>query len=105
MLPNLQDDVCEHWLFHGSNWAALESISNSDFDLTRSGSNRGQLYGRGIYCAECSSKSDEYAEQNGDGIRCMMLCRVTLGKLRYIDSLVPAIGAANRGTADTILGD
>ena len=34
--------------------------------------------GKGIYFAEASSKSDEYATDDEDGLYCMLLCKAAL---------------------------
>jgi len=48
--------------------------------------NRGGLFGAGIYFAEKSTKSDEYARETvkdgpHKGCRVLLLCRVTLGNV------------------------
>lgn len=106
VLPHLEEDVLERWLFHGTTSTALESITNSGFDNERSGSHAGTLYGKGIYCAGCSSKADEYTEPNKDGLRGILLCRATLGKLHYVDDLRPTPSQLRPAAGhDTILGD
>ena len=54
------------------------------------GSNAGTLYGRGIYLAEASSKSDEYcaeASWRTWGKYCMLLCRVCFGEFHLTNEL------------------
>ena len=72
----LREDVNEALLFHGTSEAAAEAITNEDFRINLSGKNAGTLYGRGIYLAESCSKSDEYTEENAEGLRCLLLCRL-----------------------------
>jgi len=55
-LPQLNDDTIERWLFHGTTIRSLNSIAESNFDLSRAGSGAGTMYGEGIYCADCCSK-------------------------------------------------
>lgn len=106
VLPQLEEDVLERWLFHGTTSTALESITNSDFDIERSGSHAGTLYGKGIACAGCSSKAVEYTEPNKDGLRGLLLCRATLGKLHCIDCLYSSPAELRPASGhDTILGD
>eukprot|EP00440_Ansanella_granifera_P065700 gb/GFBE01071253.1/.p1 GENE.gb/GFBE01071253.1/~~gb/GFBE01071253.1/.p1 ORF type:complete len:1041 (+),score=188.52 gb/GFBE01071253.1/:1-3123(+) len=69
----------EHWLFHGTSAAAVQGISDREFRLDKAGSHRGTMYGKGIYFAECSTKADEYSEEDEEGYCWMLLCRVTLG--------------------------
>jgi predicted RNA-binding Zn-ribbon protein involved in translation (DUF1610 family) len=85
--------VNEFMLFHGTKPAACESICKSDFMVNLAGSNAGTLYGNGIYFGESSSKSDEYAKQEEEGIYsglcAMLLCRVTCGRMWYTDKVNP----------------
>ena len=60
MLPKLQDDVCEHWLFHGSTKIGVQGISDTDFNIDLAGTHRGTLYGNGAYLAECSTRRIGY---------------------------------------------
>jgi len=57
------------------------------------GTNAGTLYGKGVYFAEASSKSDEYAEEDKEGIfkglYAMLVCRVVCGNMRYTDEAIP----------------
>merc|ERR1719171_1461004 len=78
-----REDVNEFFLFHGTRPAAAQDICKSDFRVDLSGSNKGSLYGPGIYFAESSAKADEYAQDDKDGLYrglfAMLLCRVALG--------------------------
>ena len=87
----LREDVNEAILFHGTNKAAAEGITDEDFRLNLAGSNAGTLFGRGIYLAECVSKSDEYTKEEPCTLRCktlvqdahtILVCRATLGRGR-----------------------
>ena len=42
-------------------------IKDTGFQKEFAGSHKGTMFGRGIYFAECSSKSDEYATKDGKG--------------------------------------
>lgn len=81
----LDQDANEYFLFHGTSEEAAGFITKGDFLLDKAGSNAGTLYGRGIYLAESCSKSDEYAEANKDDLRCLLVCRATLGNIQYTD--------------------
>jgi hypothetical protein len=70
----------EHFLFHGTTAAGVQGIAHKDFKLELAGSNRGTLYGKGLYLAECSSKADEYAEEDENGMCRMLLVRAALGR-------------------------
>ena len=45
-------DVNEFYMFHGTNPAAAQAITEGDFRVDLAGSNAGTLYGRGIYYSE-----------------------------------------------------
>ena len=94
--------------------AAAEAITQEDFRLSMAGSNAGTLFGRGIYLAECVSKSDEYTEEEA-GVRTILICRATLGRVLYTDAQRPNVGdleqrcgyeqAPGKGQYDSVLGD
>jgi len=76
----------EVYLWHGTALQSAARICKEGFSLKYSGSKRRLMFGRGIYLAECSSKSDEYAgsERNDpmyQGLHCMLLCRAVLGNV------------------------
>jgi len=111
-LGDLNPNVNEMLLFHGTKPSACEAICKSDFMVSMSGSNAGNLYGSGIYFAECSSKSDEYAQDDTGiykGLWAMLLCRVTCGRIGYCDELHPngqeLYNRCIRGQYDSTLGD
>ncbi|CAK9018619.1 Poly [ADP-ribose] polymerase tankyrase (Poly ADP-ribose metabolism enzyme 5) (Protein poly-ADP-ribosyltransferase tankyrase) [Durusdinium trenchii] len=100
-------EVNEVFLFHGTTESAAEKIKTHDFRtscpsrrtapvsparakrrkrvdrINLAGSNAGTLYGRGIYLAENATKSDEYTHPGPNGVRHLLLCRVTLGRVFY----------------------
>eukprot|EP00929_Paragymnodinium_shiwhaense_P020877 TRINITY_DN13776_c0_g1_i1.p1 TRINITY_DN13776_c0_g1~~TRINITY_DN13776_c0_g1_i1.p1 ORF type:complete len:771 (-),score=127.48 TRINITY_DN13776_c0_g1_i1:620-2932(-) len=65
-------------------------------------------YGKGVYLAECSTKADEYAEQNDGGLCHMLLCKAMVGHC-LVDSEANPDGAelAARclGGYDSLVGD
>mmetsp|Transcript_15682 Transcript_15682/g.28874 ORF Transcript_15682/g.28874 Transcript_15682/m.28874 type:complete len:864 (+) Transcript_15682:165-2756(+) len=81
VLGELDSADNEQWLFHGTTSDAVQKISDNEFSLDFAGSHRGTLYGKGVYMAECSSKADEYAEEDHQGRCTMLLCRVALGRI------------------------
>lgn len=97
------------WLWHGTNDEAAACITKGDFLINKAGSNAGTLYGRGIYLAESCSKSDEYSIENDDGLRCILLCRATLGNINYNDETHPDVNRLVRscvkGPCHCVLGD
>merc|ERR1719281_2292342 len=58
----------EQYLFHGSNPTSAMSILGTSFKVDLAGKTAGTMFGPGVYLAEASSKSDEYArdDQGGD---------------------------------------
>lgn len=84
-LGEVDPSIQEFLLFHGTKPTAAESICNTGFRVSNAGSKTGLLYGRGLYFAECSSKSDEYAQDDEHGIYlgfyAMLLCRVSCGNM------------------------
>jgi len=132
-LPALDSEVNETWLFHGTTGEAARGIAENDFRLDLTGSNAGTLYGKGIYLAENSSKSDEYgegprgpageeAERGFEAPRpppgpppplvhesYILLCRSVLGRVLYTDDLKPDPDRLQRsclsGEFESVLGD
>ncbi|CAE7310294.1 Parp12 [Symbiodinium natans] len=106
---SLCHDAREFYLFHGTNPSAANAICASDFRVDLAGSHKGTLYGKGIYFAEASSKSDEYASDDQDGLHCMLLCKVSCGDWIYTDEVKPDVEALlqkiQSGQHHSILGD
>jgi hypothetical protein len=108
-----QLDVNEFFLFHGTKPTAASAICDTGFRVDLSGSNRGALYGPGVYCAESSAKADEYAEDDADGIYkglyAMLLCRVSLGNVLVNEEVQPDVEEITRqleaGDKHSILGN
>eukprot|EP00418_Pyrodinium_bahamense_P009344 CAMPEP_0179117174 /NCGR_PEP_ID=MMETSP0796-20121207/55016_1 /TAXON_ID=73915 /ORGANISM="Pyrodinium bahamense, Strain pbaha01" /LENGTH=727 /DNA_ID=CAMNT_0020815521 /DNA_START=152 /DNA_END=2335 /DNA_ORIENTATION=+ len=85
-LGNLDNEVQETWLYHGTTQAGAEGISTEDFRISLAGSAAGTLYGRGVYLAEACTKSDEYTKEEYLGTdRYLLLCRATIGRVFYTD--------------------
>jgi hypothetical protein len=110
VVPQPQGDLNEWWLWHGAPVDAGQSISAGQFKVELAGSHRGTMYGNGIYFAESVTKADEYTGYDGpDAIRCLLLCRVTMGHVLYNDDQRPSGFELARsvldGTYDSILGD
>lgn len=92
------DGSCQRWLFHGTSASGAIGITSSDFKISLAGSAAGTLYGRGIYLAECSSKSDEYTveDEGAEGLRSLLLCRACLGRTYYTDEDFPDVTRLER---------
>lgn len=73
------------------------------------GSSTGTLYGRGIYLGEHCTKADEYAAADANGLRTMLVCRVTLGRsmlVKTVDTDPRACeNACVAGPCSSVLGD
>jgi len=104
----------EVYLWHGTSPDASMRIAQTGFNVGLSGSSSGMMYGPGVYLAECSSKSDEYAQDDKHGlhkgIHALLLCRVVLGELLSLttggDSVHSLVKAAmDSGSYDSVLGD
>jgi len=95
-LPSDDDAHCV-WLFHSINMEAVEEVTNSSFDVDQAGEPGDTLYGRGIYFSECCSRVDELTQDvDREGLRCMLLCRVTLGNVLVDDALLPDVARVVR---------
>jgi len=105
---DLNAEANEGWFFHGTTDFAAHAITAGDFLINLAGSNAGTLYGRGIYLAESCSKSDEYCTEES-GIRCILVCRATLGNTLYTDEVKPDVESLVRscvnGPFHSVLGD
>lgn len=112
-LGEVDSSINEFLLFHGTNPTAADRICSSDFMISSAGSATGALYGKGIYFAECSSKSDEYARDDAQGVYqglyAMLLCRVTCGNMLVTKERTPNAAALEARTASgsfhSVLGD
>lgn len=105
----IDPDINEFYLFHGTTAESAAAITEGDFRLDLAGTNAGTLYGRGVYFAECASKSDEYAKADSRGLLPMLVCRVTLGRVLYTaeeyPKTAPLVKQCTTGTHHSVLGD
>lgn len=112
LLAELDESLNEHYLFHGTSPTATLGISEHGFWIAeKAGSNKGTMFGPGAYLAECSSKSDEYATDDGTGIYqgmfAFVFCRVACGKMLRVEKAAPNMTAQKLKEADcdSVLGD
>ena len=76
----VNQDINEMFLFHGTNKKAAESIAKYGFDLQKA--SLSGLYGGGTYCADFSCKSVHYTNKTED-LRALIICRVLMGKAEW----------------------
>lgn len=113
-VPCLDRTINEYWFWHGAPMQAAQSIAAGHFQVSLAA--QSGMYGGGIYFAESVTKSDEYTDRGlwrnrGDEepLRCLLLCRVTLGSVLYNDDRSPSrqelAQQVINGTFDSVLGD
>eukprot|EP00811_Abedinium_folium_P031683 NODE_5174_length_1800_cov_13.518231.p1 GENE.NODE_5174_length_1800_cov_13.518231~~NODE_5174_length_1800_cov_13.518231.p1 ORF type:complete len:513 (+),score=134.83 NODE_5174_length_1800_cov_13.518231:96-1634(+) len=105
----LMPEVNEAFLYHGTSGLAADKITTEDFRVNLAGTNCGTLYGRGVYFAEHSTKSDEYTRADQQGHRHLLICRVVLGRVYYTDQQESDSRACEaaclKGRFHAVLGD
>lgn len=82
----LTRDLCQElnecYLFHGTKSQFVDNIMTKGIDPRHSGNNT--MMGKGIYCAESSTKSDQYTDDKNHRIKVglkMILVRMLLGNI------------------------
>merc|ERR1719235_1007523 len=99
----------EAYLFHGTNPSSSMSILKTGFVLDHAGKSTGTMFGYGTYLAECCSKSDEYAQDDGGntypGLRAMLVCRCLVGKPLVVHHAGDHIPQAKAQGFDCVIGD
>eukprot|EP00929_Paragymnodinium_shiwhaense_P008332 TRINITY_DN112281_c0_g1_i1.p1 TRINITY_DN112281_c0_g1~~TRINITY_DN112281_c0_g1_i1.p1 ORF type:complete len:428 (+),score=50.67 TRINITY_DN112281_c0_g1_i1:183-1466(+) len=105
----LERDLNEHYLFHGTSPQAADVIAEDGFLLSLAGSKTGTMFGNGCYFAECSSKADEYAH-TGKGVfarfQAILVCRVCCGEMKRLLQAEPKVDKILKtGKYDSVLGD
>jgi len=85
------------------------SILKTGFSLDHAGSATGTMFGAGVYCAECSSKSDEYGRDDGGNtypsLCALLVCRCFVGKPYIVDSAGAHVDTARDQGYDCVIGD
>jgi hypothetical protein len=103
----LQDG--EALLFHGTNPSSATGILKTGFALDHAGKSTGTMLGYGVYLAECSSKSDEYARDDGGGtypgLMALLVCRSLVGKPYVVHEAGDHVTKAKKDGYDCVLGD
>lgn len=97
------------WLFHGITPEAAERVGEREFDIDVAGCEDGMLYGRGIYLTEWCSRVDRSVPEGPEALRCMVLCRATLGNVLRDENVLPdkvrLINHCTGGDHHGVLGD
>lgn len=108
----LDTDINCAWLFHHIDAKAAEKVSPADLLRVLAeerGNDLGRLYGRGVYFCESCNVADEQAAESAGGLRYMLLCRVTLGRVRHDDAILPdiadVVGQCLDGSHHSVVGD
>lgn len=79
---DLYPELNECYLFHGTKSQFVDNIMTKGIDPRHSGNNT--MMGKGIYCAESSTKSDQYTDGKNHRLQVglkMILVRMLLGKI------------------------
>lgn len=99
----------DSYLFHGTNPSSAMSILKTGFILDHAGTSRGTMFGYGCYMAECSSKSDEYGQDDGGntypGLRALLVCRCFVGQPLVVDAAGDHTTAAQEAGSHCVCGD
>lgn len=108
--PTYGNPSNEHYLFHGSNPTSAMSILGTSFKVDFAGKTAGTMFGPGVYLAEASSKSDEYArdESTGgayDGLFAVLICRAVLGRAFVTEKPGDFKDKCLEGNFDSVMGD
>lgn len=79
------------WLFHLIDSNAVGRATASDFSVVEAGGQDVRSRGRGVYLADNSRAIDELAAGDVGGLRCMLLCQVTLGRSLFDREVMPDV--------------
>jgi len=99
----------ESLLLHGTNPSSAMAVLKSGFSLSKAGKSTGTMFGYGMYLAECSSKSDEYArDDNGGtfpGLMALLVCRCLVGRPYVVQDAGDHVAEAKSAGCDCVVGD
>eukprot|EP00928_Gymnodinium_smaydae_P035865 TRINITY_DN2515_c0_g1_i1.p1 TRINITY_DN2515_c0_g1~~TRINITY_DN2515_c0_g1_i1.p1 ORF type:complete len:1032 (-),score=281.11 TRINITY_DN2515_c0_g1_i1:56-2791(-) len=90
------------WLYHPIGAVAAESVDSPAFSVesVAGDGERSRLYGRGVYLSELSGAADAESGESVGGLRCMLLCRVVLGRPLADSALLPDVPELYRQCLD-----
>lgn len=105
-LSNIDVNINEMLLWHGTSKDAADAITKSGFKIPRGGASHGSRFGQGAYFAENLDKSLDYASASG-GVQYILLCRVLCGDMYYTTagSLGNAHDKAKSDQKDSVLAN
>eukprot|EP00933_Yihiella_yeosuensis_P033814 TRINITY_DN27448_c0_g1_i1.p1 TRINITY_DN27448_c0_g1~~TRINITY_DN27448_c0_g1_i1.p1 ORF type:complete len:984 (-),score=175.77 TRINITY_DN27448_c0_g1_i1:70-3021(-) len=107
--PTIGNPSNEAYLFHGSNPTSAISILGTSFKVDFAGAAVGTMFGPGVYMAESSSKSDEYArdETGGtyEGLFAVLVCRVIVGSSFVVEKPGDYRDKCISGEYHSVVGD
>eukprot|EP00928_Gymnodinium_smaydae_P089147 TRINITY_DN73148_c0_g1_i1.p1 TRINITY_DN73148_c0_g1~~TRINITY_DN73148_c0_g1_i1.p1 ORF type:complete len:927 (-),score=122.21 TRINITY_DN73148_c0_g1_i1:98-2878(-) len=107
--PKFGNPTCMSYLFHGSNPTMAQSILSTSFTVDFAGKSAGTMFGPGIYLAESSSKSDEYATDDSGGeyagLFAVLVCAAVLGRPFVTESPGNYAEKITSGEYDVVIGD
>lgn len=99
----------EAFLFHGTNPTSAISILGTSFKVDFAGGAAGTMFGPGVYLAEASTKSDEYAQDDVEGaykgLFAMLICRAVCGSSFVTEKPGNYADQVTSGNFDSVLGD
>ncbi|XP_060577021.1 protein mono-ADP-ribosyltransferase PARP14-like isoform X2 [Ruditapes philippinarum] len=79
-------EINEHYMFHGTLESVVDTIIKQGLDCRLGGASA--MFGQGVYAAESSTKSDQYADPKTNrtsGEKKMFLIRMCLGKMYVVN--------------------
>jgi hypothetical protein len=83
MASDLNEDINECMLFHGTSLESCYQIAASGFRQKECQELLGRRYGDGHYFGEFASKCDKYVDPGPSGSKSVLLCKVILGRSSY----------------------
>lgn len=83
---NLDLPLNEHWLWYGASKEEVRAMAHMGLDIDRGGNNPDFLrFGRGLYLSDTLHNTLGYAEEDEEGIKHLLLCRVCCGEMYYTE--------------------
>ena len=98
-------------LYHGCRKGSIDGILSEGFDPSRSGERSGRFFGCGTYFADIAAKADTYVDSAADGMKCVVVAQVCLGKALKAFRAMPRFhpscseGDDERPAFDSVVGE